>query len=33
MDPLDAAGEQDQLDHERTVDKKQADWLREHKLQ
>ena len=31
-DPLDAAGEQDQLDHERTVEKKQADWLRAHKL-
>jgi hypothetical protein len=33
MDPLDAAGEQDQLDHERTVEKKQAAWLQSHKLQ
>jgi creatinine amidohydrolase len=33
MDPLDAAGEQDQLDYERTVEKKQAAWLQSHKLQ
>jgi len=33
MDPLDAAGEKDQLDYERTVEKKQADWLQAHKLQ
>jgi hypothetical protein len=33
MDALNAAGEQDQLDHERMVEKKQAAWLQAHKLQ
>ena len=32
MDPLDAAGEQDQLEHERAVEKKQLDWLKAHQL-
>ena len=30
---LKAAGEQGQLAHERTVEKKQAAWLQAHKLQ
>ncbi|HET7291213.1 MAG TPA: creatininase family protein [Vicinamibacteria bacterium] len=33
MDPLNVAGEQDQLDHERTVEKRQLDWLKSHSLQ
>jgi creatinine amidohydrolase len=33
MDPLDAAGEADQLEHERAVERRQAEWLKAHKLQ
>jgi hypothetical protein len=32
MDPLDAAGEQIQLDAEETVAKRQAEWLKAHGL-
>lgn len=33
MDPLDAAGEQLQLDHERAIEQREQQWLTAHKLQ
>ena len=33
MDPLNVAGEASQLEHERAVEQRQADWLKAHKLQ
>jgi len=33
MDPLDAAGEQQQLEHERKVEQREEQWLAAHKLQ
>ncbi len=32
MDPLDAAGEQAQLDYEQTVEKRETNWLKAHSL-
>ena len=33
MDPLDVAGEQEELAFEKTMDKRQQDWLAAHRLQ
>ncbi|MBV9302175.1 MAG: creatininase family protein [Acidobacteriaceae bacterium] len=33
MDPLNVAGEQAELDHERVIEKRELDWLKSHNLQ
>jgi hypothetical protein len=33
MDPLDVAGEDSELEYERTQEKREQDWLKAHEIQ